>query len=117
MTKEQKHLGVPKPKYSPSKNESHQHAYRKSKPYSLVIPEREPTARELEEVQTGAWQFVSFIAPWHEMTLGRYVKYSDAIKALMALRKKQKGGDWFTCRLELNRAEIMNTNKVNKENV
>ena len=117
MSKSDKKMGIPKPKYDPEKAKERKYKAPKNKPFVLVIPEREPTEAELadEEAKKGSQRWwPDWFKPWTEKVLGKFPSEKSAQQSLDDAKKK-KAND--TCRdiwyrgQEYERAVIIDTRK------
>jgi hypothetical protein len=117
MSKSDKHMGIPKPKYDPRMKKPKILKASKSKPWMLTIPEREPTDKELKDAeyarQNMSW-YPDWLLPWKEKRIDKYSSLKSAKQALATHRKKSKSdtGGWKSypyCHWELDRAIITNT--------
>ena len=114
MSKEEKHMGIPKPKYDPKKTKPKVIRATKAKPFLLIIPEREPTGEEALEAEQSRLEhrwWPEWFMPWKEHRINKYTTEKAANEALRTYKRRiDNGTDTYHAKFfEMERAIIVDT--------
>ena len=114
MSKDEKKMGVPKPKYDPEKAKPKIIRASRTKPFLLIIPEREPTPEEAayheKDKREHTW-WPDWCMIWKEHRINKYATAKAADEALRTYKKRiDNNADEYHSKIyEMDRAIVVDT--------